>query len=190
MYCHSEWLPVLSGNLLILIFSDWWNAHGNDNVLCLQAILCACKSFGLTIPQNLTTWLVTWWHTMSLLPDAWNCGLRMSRECRERFPPPPTSKEIASYRPRHASRHVRDARAVMHVGIAYPRWRGKRSWQSWCMRTRNFTYLARGPYQLFVANCSTTNGDKVGIMTTLNFHLIFKLFIVIYLYASGLLHWH
>ena len=51
----------------------------------------------------------------------------MRRECRERFSPPPTSKEAASQRPRHASRHVRDARTVMHVGIAYPRWRGKGS---------------------------------------------------------------
>ena len=34
----------------------------------------------------------------------------------------------------------------MHVGIAYPRWRGKRSRHSWRMRTRNFTYLARGPW--------------------------------------------
>ena len=32
---------------------------------------------------------------MGLLPDTWNCGLRMHRECRER-----------------------DARAVMHAGIA------------------------------------------------------------------------
>ena len=30
-------------------------------------------------------------------------------------------------------------------GIAYPRWRGKRSRLSRRMRTRNFTYLARGP---------------------------------------------
>ena len=35
----------------------------------------------------------------------------------------------------------------MHVGIAYPRWRGKRSRHSRCMRTRNFTYLARGPWR-------------------------------------------
>ena len=34
----------------------------------------------------------------------------------------------------------------MHVGIAYLRWRGKRSRHSRRMRTRNFTYLARGPY--------------------------------------------
>ena len=37
----------------------------------------------------------------------------------------------------------------MHVGIAYMRRRGKRSRHSRRMRTRNFAYLARGPwYQL------------------------------------------
>ena len=41
------------------------------------------------------------------------------------FPPPQTSKQIASLRFRHASRHMHHARAVMHVGIADPRWLGK-----------------------------------------------------------------
>ena len=50
----------------------------------------------------------------------------MRREYREGFPPRPTS--------------VGDA--VMHVGIAYPRWRGKHSRR---MRTRNFTHLVRSP---------------------------------------------
>ena len=35
---------------------------------------------------------------------------------------------------------------MMHAGIAYLRWRGKRSRHSRCMRTRNFAYLARGPW--------------------------------------------
>ena len=35
--------------------------------------------------------------------------------------------------------------SVMHVGIAYLRWRGKRSRHSRRMRTRDFAYLARGP---------------------------------------------
>ena len=40
----------------------------------------------------------------------------MRPECRERFPSRSTSKETDSQRSRHASRPVRDARAVMHVG--------------------------------------------------------------------------
>ena len=43
------------------------------------------------------------------------------------FSPPPTSKETASYRSRHASQHMHHACAVMHVEIANPRWRGTRS---------------------------------------------------------------
>ena len=35
----------------------------------------------------------------------------------------------------------------MHVGIVYPRLRGKRSRHSRRIRTRNFTYLARGPWR-------------------------------------------
>ena len=54
------------------------------------------------------------------------------------FSPPPTSNETASERSRHASRHVRHARAVMHVGISNPQWRGKRSRHSRCMRNPQF----------------------------------------------------
>ena len=49
---------------------------------------------------------------MGLVPDTQNCGLRMRRECQERFP------ATAGRRHRHASRHVRHARVVMHAGIA------------------------------------------------------------------------
>ena len=56
----------------------------------------------------------------------------MRRECRERFP-------------RH---RLERKRAVMHVGITNPRWRGRRSQHSGTgtCATRNFTYLARGPW--------------------------------------------
>ena len=48
----------------------------------------------------------------------------MRRECRERFPRHRLQrKPLIS----DASRQVHDARAVLHVGIANPRWRGKRS---------------------------------------------------------------
>ena len=55
------------------------------------------------------------------------------------FSPPPTSNETASYPFRHVSRHVHGARVVMHVGIAYPRWRGTFP----ACTTRNFAYLVR-----------------------------------------------
>ena len=40
------------------------------------------------------------------------CGMRMRRESWECFP------ATVGWRSRHASWHVRDARAVMHAGIA------------------------------------------------------------------------
>ena len=58
---------------------------------------------------------------MGLLPDTQICGL-------------------------HASRHVRHARAVMHVGIANPRCRGKRS-----RRTRNPHFYASGKRPMAIA---------------------------------------
>ena len=62
------------------------------------------------------------------------------------FSPPPTSKETAGKRSRYASRHVRHARAVMHVGITNPRWRGNVLGIPGACATRSFTYLTRGPW--------------------------------------------
>ena len=59
--------------------------------------------------------------------------------------PAPTSKETASWRSRHASQHVRRARAVMHVGIAKSRWRGKRFRHSLRMRSLQFYVSGKRP---------------------------------------------
>ena len=63
----------------------------------------------------------------------------MHRECRGR---PPPDFETASKRSRHASRHMRQARAVMHVGIAYLWWQEKCSRHS--HRLRNPQYYVSG----------------------------------------------
>ena len=44
----------------------------------------------------------------------------MRQECRERFPRHPFQRK-----PLGSDPGMRDARAVMHVGIGKPRWRGK-----------------------------------------------------------------
>ena len=54
------------------------------------------------------------------------------------FSPSATLNETTRYRSRYASRHVRDARSVMHVGIDNPRCRGKRSRHSRRMRNPYF----------------------------------------------------
>ena len=61
------------------------------------------------------------------------------------FSPPTTSKENASKRSRHASRHVRDARAVMHVGISNLWWWGKRSRHSRHMRNPQIYVSGKRP---------------------------------------------
>ena len=72
----------------------------------------------------------------------------------ETFSPPPTSKETASYRSRQTSRHVRNACAVMHVGIANPWRRGNVPGIPGACATRNFTYLTRGPWPLMNSSSS------------------------------------
>ena len=123
-----------------------FTCNGIITFIVFNGIWLSCLNFNsdLYTTSEVRTWTRNY---MGLLPDTQNCRLRMRRECRERFPPPPISKETVSWRSRHASRHVLDARAVIHVGIAYLRWRGKRSRHSRRTRTRNFTYLARGPFQ-------------------------------------------
>ena len=59
------------------------------------------------------------------------------------FSPTPASKETASQLSRHASRHVRHARVVMHVGIAIPWLWVKRSRHS--RRMRNSQFYVSGP---------------------------------------------
>ena len=62
------------------------------------------------------------------------------------FSPPPTSKETVNYRSRDASRHVRHARVVMHVGIE-PRHGGENVPDiPSAYATHNFTNPARGPW--------------------------------------------
>ena len=82
---------------------------------------------------------------MGLLPDTWNCGLRMRRECRERFP-----RRRLQRKPLVSDPDMHHGTFVTHV--------------PWCMlgsltrddgenvpgipgacATRNFTFLARGP---------------------------------------------
>ena len=69
------------------------------------------------------------------------------------FYPPPTLKETAGYRSRHASRHVHHARAVMRAGIANPRWRVKRSRHSRRMHNPQFSLFGKRPMQVKLESC-------------------------------------
>ena len=83
---------------------------------------------------------------MGLLPDTQNCGCACAGNAGNVFP------VTAGKRSRHASRHVRHARAVMHAGIANWRFPFKSAAGEnvpgipGACATRNFAYLARGPW--------------------------------------------
>ena len=84
--------------------------------------------------------------TMGLLPDTQNCGCACAGNAGNVFP------VTAGKRSRHASRHVRHARAVMHAGIANLRYPLKSAAGEnvpgipGACATCNFTYLVRGPW--------------------------------------------
>ena len=65
-------------------------------------------------------------HPMGLLPDV-NLRVAYAPGIPGTFSPPPTSKETASWRPRHTPKHPRHACAIIHVGIANPRWHAQPS---------------------------------------------------------------
>ena len=83
--------------------------------------------------------------TMGLLPDTQNCGCARAGNAGNVFP------VTAGKRSQHASRHVRDARAVMHAGIANLRFPLRSAAGEnvpgipRACATCNFTYLVRGP---------------------------------------------
>ena len=62
----------------------------------------------------------------------------MRRECRERFPCHHLQRKPRVSDPGMHHGTCVTARALMHVGIANLRWRGKRSRHSWCMRNPQF----------------------------------------------------
>ena len=59
---------------------------------------------------------------------------------------------------------MRHARAVMHVGIANPRWRGKRAGIPGACATHKFTYLSRGPLGR-IYPLSANGSSSVQVMT-------------------------
>ena len=95
------------------------------------------------------------WGRMSLLPNTSNCGCACAGNARNGFPAT-TGKQS-----RYASRHVRDARAVMHAGIANSRFPFNSAAGEnvpgipGACATRNFTYLVRGPWCGRLLVCSS-----------------------------------
>ena len=138
-FCHYEatrkWFPLLTLSLVktyiyILYILRWF--------LCNRHFYHKDP----TIFRNSSVW-----SRMGLLRDTSNYGLRMHRECLGRFSRHRLQrKSLVSAL--HASRHVRHARVVMHVGIANPRCGENVPGIPGACATRNFPYLVRGPWRL------------------------------------------
>ena len=96
---------------------------------------------------------------MGLLPDTQICGCACAGNAGNVFP------VTAGKRSRHASRHVRHARAVMHAGIANQRFPLKSAAGEnvpgipGACATCNFTYLVRGPWRWALGEILTTVTD-------------------------------
>ena len=92
-------------------------------------------------------------HAMGLLPDKQYCGCACAGNAGNAFP------VTTGKRSRHASRHVRHARAVMHVGIANLRFPLKSAAGEnvpgipGACATCNYTYLVRGPWKIIWIIC-------------------------------------
>ena len=103
--------------------------------------------------------------SMGLLPDTQNCGCACAGNAGNVFP------VTAGKRSRHASRHVRHARAVMHAGIANLLYPLKSAAGEnvpgipGACATCNFTYLVRGP-------CLNFNGSLTNLLLKLRHELV------------------
>ena len=86
---------------------------------------------------------------MGFLPDTWNCGLRMRRECRERFPRHrglaiPTCITARAWRTR------RDACRERWLAVSFEVGGGKNvPGTPGACATKNFMHLVRGPWNNF-----------------------------------------
>ena len=82
-------------------------------------------------------WRVNNADAMGLLPDTQNCGLRMCRECRERFP-----RHRLRMKPQISDPGLHYGTCVKLVGIANPRWHFRR------MRNPQFYVSGKRPIGL------------------------------------------
>ena len=90
---------------------------------------------------------------MGLLPDTQNCGLRMRRECRERFPRPQRVSDPDMHHGTCVTHVPWCMPGLLTSGFLWSWWRGKRSRHSRRMRNPQFRVSGKRPI--------VVNSDKV-----------------------------
>ena len=140
-HCLTQWLVACSAPSHYLNIVNWtlsnkfqWKLNRNlcifiheitsENVVWkMAAILSRSRCVKIRASMNDCVAYILWTtviiikpemhvYTMGLLPDTQNCGCACAGNAGNVFP------VTAGKRSRHATRHVRHARAVMHAGIA------------------------------------------------------------------------
>ena len=120
--------------------------------LCGLCCLCSYRRKNVCLNNVLTPlWVSTsYWRCMGLLPDTQNCGLRMRRECRERFPCHWLQrKPLVSDPGMHHSTCVTHVPRCMSGSLTGGGGENVPGIPGACA-TRNFAYLVRGPWLLLV----------------------------------------
>ena len=132
---------IIDNESCLGIISDLWCLSLTD---CLIMWIPCRTRFPISTLGNIDEFIRThllWSNAMGLLPDTQNCGLRIRRECRERFP-------------RHRGFAILTyitARAWCKPGsltssFLSSRWRGENvPGIPGACATRNFAHLVRGP---------------------------------------------
>ena len=156
-HCENWWFGAKFQPILRSIFETGWYIDSRqyqalstvDYKIYQQWQLCVNLWF--TKSGNCAFFFdFVWCHeSMGLLPDTWNNGLRMRRECRERFPPPP----------RVSDPDIHHGTCVTHVpwcmsgslasSFFWSRGRGKRSRHSRRMRNPQFSVSGKRSIAVF-----------------------------------------
>ena len=88
------------------------------DVIYFTCIIISCRFVGCIYPYSYSQ---RWLHSMGLLPDTQNCGLRMRQECRERFPGHRLQRKLLVSDPSHRSKTAQDFVGVVRgLRLALP----------------------------------------------------------------------
>ena len=94
---------------------------------------------------------------MVLLPDTLNCGLRMRRECRERFPRSPQVSDPDMHHGTCVTHVPWCMPELLTSGFLWSSWRGKRSRHSRRMRNPQFHVSGKRPIGQITHNAQFCN---------------------------------